>query len=289
MKPAPFTYHAPATIEEAARLIGELDMPKLLAGGQSLMPMLNMRYVFADNIIDLNRVADLDGVTMSNGMLEIGAMTRQRTLQRDPVILEHMPILPEALHWTGHVATRSRGTIGGSLSHLDPAAELPAILALHDGILVAHSLRGSRDIAAKDWFQGYMAPALEPDEILVKVKLPVWDKPDGYSFLEIARRHGDFAIAGAGALMELNTSGVITRIAIVVFGSEVAPVRLIEAEQMLLGQKPSDGQCKAASEFANQLDCMEDVHFSANYRRQISAVLVRRVLKQAAERAGVNT
>ena len=289
MKPAPFTYHAPTNIDEVAALLAELQTPKLLAGGQSLMPMLNMRYVFVDNVIDLNRVSGLDGITYANGVVRIGAMTRQRTLLRDATIKDQLPIMQEALHWVGHVATRARGTIGGSLSHLDPAAELPAIAALYDGTLEVQSKRGKREVAVKDWFQGYMTPALEPDEILTAVTLPVWQKPYGYSFMELARRHGDFAIAGTGTLLEVDGSSTITKAAIVVFGAEVAPVRLTAAEQALVGQKAELENFKAAAEFARKLDAMEDVHFNADYRRQVSATLVRRSLVEAAGRARGNS
>lgn len=285
MKPAPFTYHAPTTIDETAGLLASLEMPKLLAGGQSLMPMLNMRYVFVDHLIDLNRVAGLDGVTAANGAVRIGAMTRQRTLQRDATIAEKVPIMQEALHWVGHVATRSRGTIGGSLSHLDPSAELPAITALLGGTLEVTSKRGKREVAAKDWFQGYMTPALEPDEMLTAVTLPYWSEPHGYAFIELARRHGDFAIAGVGTLLAVDASATIKRAAIVVFGAEVAPVRLTDAETALVGQKANIETFKAAAEHARKLDAMSDVHFPADYRRQVSATLVRRALVEAAARA----
>ncbi|MFM1814754.1 MAG: hypothetical protein RLZ98_1449 [Pseudomonadota bacterium] len=284
MKPAPFTYHAPTTVDEVAGLLASLETPKLLAGGQSLMPMLNMRYVFVDNLIDLNRVAGLDGVSTANGAIRIGAMTRQRTLLRDQTIKDQLPIMQEALHWVGHVATRSRGTIGGSLSHLDPSAELPALTALLGGTLEVQSKRGKREVAAADWFQGYMTPSLEPDEILTAVTLPVWQKPYGYSFIELARRHGDFAIAGAGTLLAID-GNTIKRAAIVVFGAEVAPVRLTEAENALVGQKPDIETFKAAAEHARKLDAMTDVHFSADYRKQVSATLVRRALVEAAARA----
>ena len=285
MKPAPFAYHAPTTIREAAQLLTDLELPKLLAGGQSLMPMLNMRYVFTENIVDLNRVTGLDGIALADGVIEIGAMTRQRLLLRDPLIAEHMSVLQEALHLVGHVATRARGTIGGSLSHLDPAAELPAILALHDGILVVQDNQGEREIAAADWFQGYMTPALEPHEILVSVKLPVWTEPHGYAFMEIARRHGDFAMAGAGALLAMDGGGIITRAAVIVFGVEVAPVRLHDAETCLIGQKAGAELFVRAAAYAEKLEAMEDIHASSDYRRQVAAVMVRRVLEKAAARA----
>lgn len=285
MKPAPFTYHAPTTIDEVTSLVASLETPKLLAGGQSLMPMLNMRYVFVDNLIDINRVKGLDGITTANGAVRIGAMTRQRTLLRDATIKEQLPIVQEALNWVGHVATRSRGTIGGSLCHLDPSAELPAITALLGGTLEVVSKRGKREVAAKDWFQGYMTPALEADELLAAVTLPVWQKPYGYSFIELARRHGDFAIAGAGTLLDVDASQTIKRAALVVFGAEVAPVRLSATEQALIGQKATVDTFRAAAEDARKLDAMSDVHYSADYRRQVAATLLRRSLVEAAEHA----
>ena len=285
MKPAPFTHHAPNTIADAVSLLADLEMPKLLAGGQSLMPMLNMRYVFADNLIDLNRVAGLEGVRQNNGIVEIGAMTRQLALQHDQIIAEHLPIMPEALHWVGHVATRSRGTIGGSLSHLDPAAELPAIIALYGGTMIVQSKRGTREIAAADWFQGYMTPALEPDELLVAIKLTAWNNPYGYSFIELARRHGDFAMSGAATLIRLNHSSIITEAAVVVFGVELAPARLVAAEQELIGQTATLDTFKSAARHALALEAIEDVHASSDYRRSVAATLVRRSLVKAAERA----
>lgn len=285
MKPAPFTYHAPETVADAARLLAELEMPKVLAGGQSLMPMLNMRYVFTDNVIDLNRVSGLEGISAQDGMIEIGAMARQRALQRDPLIAEHLPIMQEALRWVGHVATRSRGTIGGSLSHLDPAAELPALVALYGGTLVVQSNRGTREISAGDWFQGFMTPALELDELLVAVKLPVWSKPYGYSFIELARRHGDFALAGVGTLLEIDSNSEISKAAIIVFGVEVAPVRLAAAEQELVGRPADIEVFKAAAAHALTLEAIDDIHAPADYRQSVAATLVRRSLVEASERA----
>jgi carbon-monoxide dehydrogenase medium subunit len=285
MKPAPFTYHDPRTVDDVTSLLGELEMPKLLAGGQSLMPMLNMRYVFADNIIDLNTVDGLDGITRNNGSVRIGAMTRQRTLQRDAIIAEDLPIMQDALHWVGHLATRSRGTFGGSLSHLDPAAELPGIVALYDGTLEVQSKRGKREVAAMDWNQGYMTPALEPDELLIGATLPVWPKPYGYAFQELSRRHGDFAIIGVGALLNVESSGNVAKAAIVVLGANIAPVRLTDAEQQLIGQPATEDTFRAAAELARKIDAMDDVHVSAGYRQQVAATLVRRTLVEAAGRA----
>lgn len=288
MKPAPFDYHDPRTLDDALGLLASLENAKLLAGGQSLVSMLNMRYVIADHLIDLNTVTGLAGVEMTAGGLKIGAMTRQRALERDLAIAKAAPIIQEALHWVGHMATRSRGTFGGSLSHLDPAAELPAVTLLYDGQLEVASKRGRRTVGAKDWNQGYMTPALEPDEMLVSATLPVWKEPHGAAFIEMARRHGDFAMAGVGALLALK-GDTIARAAIVVLGATVAPVRLADAEAALVGQKADEASFKAAGEAARKIDAMGDVHVSAGYRQQLAATLVKRALAKAAERAkGVN-
>lgn len=288
MKAGPFEYHAPSTLDEAVQMLGALENSKLLAGGQSLMPMLNMRYVLPDHVIDLNGVGGLSGVSVTPDGVRIGAMTRQRQLERDATIAAKTPVLQAALHWVGHVATRSRGTFGGSLSHLDPAAELPAVALLLDATLEVAGTRGRRTVAAKDWSAGYMQPAIEFDEMLVAGTLPVWKEPHGCGFVEFARRHGDFAITGAAALLAIDGAGTIKRAAIVVLGCNIAPVRLHEAEAALAGQKADAKSFVAAGEIARGIEAMSDAHVSASYRQQLAATMTRRALAQAAERAGGN-
>jgi carbon-monoxide dehydrogenase medium subunit len=286
MKPAPFEYHDPRTLKDVLGLLASQENAKLLAGGQSLVAMLNMRFVIPDHVIDLNRVAELSFIRRNGDALEIGAMTRQRTLERDPLVAEHMPILRDALRHVGHWQTRSRGTIGGSLCHLDPAAELPGIAALYDATLHVVGSGARRDVATADWSLGYMTPALAPDEVLTAITLPLWREPHGYGFVEFARRHGDFAIVGAACLLAVSaSSGTISRAAIALIGVATMPVRLIAAETQLIGQPATAETFRAAAPLAGDVDCLTDVHVSASYRKRLAVVLVERALRQAAERA----
>ncbi|MFZ0609928.1 MAG: FAD binding domain-containing protein, partial [Xanthobacteraceae bacterium] len=209
MKPAPFDYHAPRQLKEAAALLASLPNAKILAGGQSLVPMMNFRYLIVDHLIDLGHVEDLRGVAAIDGQLRMGAMTRQRDLESSPEIARHCPLLTEALRHVGHRQTRNRGTIGGSLAHADPAAELPAVCAAYDAVLHLASIRGLRAVPFRDFPVGYMATALEPDEMIAAIELPIWRRGHGHGFHEFARRHGDFALAGAAALLDIGAGGVV--------------------------------------------------------------------------------
>ena len=284
MKPAPFTYHDPSSAAEAVALLGQHEDAKLLAGGQSLMPMLNMRFVVADHVIDLNGVDGLAGITDTGDAVEVGAMTRQRDLMRDATVAAKTPIVPEALNWVGHFQTRNRGTIGGSLCHLDPAAELPCLMAAYDAVLTVEGPDGAREVPFAEWPFAYMIPNLGPDELLTKVKVPYWADGHGYGFAEFARRHGDFAIVGVAALLEVS-GGNITRAAISVGGADVKPIRLDEAEAALVGQAAGADAFKAAGEMARKIDAMSDAYVTSAYRQRLAATLVERALASAAERA----
>ena len=198
MKSPQFTYHRPQSVADATALLGRLENAKVLAGGQSLMPMLNMRYALPDHVVDINRIPELTGISIEGTRVRIGAMTRQRDIERSDALAARAPIFREALQHVGHIQTRSRGTIGGSLCHLDPAAELPGLVRLFDGAVHVIGPGGSRTIAAGDWGLGYMTPAIGPDEIATAVTFDLWAGSSGEAFVEFARRHGDFAIAGAG-------------------------------------------------------------------------------------------
>jgi carbon-monoxide dehydrogenase medium subunit len=285
MKPAPFAYHDPRTLDDLLGLLASRENAKLLAGGQSLVPMLNMRFVIPDHVIDLNRVPGLSFIRRNGDALEIGAMTRQRALERDPLVAEHTPILREALRHVGHWQTRSRGTIGGSLCHLDPAAELPGIAALYDATLHVAGSASRRDVAIADWSLGYMTPALAPDEVLTAITMPMWREPHGYGFIEFARRHGDFAIVGVACLLAVQPGGAIARAAIALVGVATAPVRLTAAETQLIGQPATSDTFRAAAQLARDIDCLADAHVSAAYRKRLAVVLVERALRQTAERA----
>src|SRR5262245_1285972 len=217
MKPPPFQYHDPKTVAEAVGLLGRLENAKLLAGGQSLMPMLNMRFVLPDHVIDLNRIEGLAYIKEVGGALEIGAMTRQRDIEFSDVVKAKCPLLHQAIMHIGHRQTRNRGTIGGSLCHLDPAAELPSVAATMDANVMVAGPNGTREIAFRDFPAGFMTPAIEPNEIVTAVRFPLWPAGHKSAFVEFSRRHGDFAIVSAAVLLEL-AGGKISRAAVTLGG-----------------------------------------------------------------------
>ncbi len=285
MKPPPFRYHDPDSVEEAIGLLGRLENARLLAGGQSLMPMLNMRFVLPDHLIDLARVEALRGVRLEADRARIGAMTVQRDLERDAALAERLPLVAEALRWVGHRQTRNRGTLGGSLCHLDPAAELPAVCAVLDAVVRVRGPGGERQLAFADFPLGYMTPAIEPDEMLVGVELPLWPRGHGHGFAEFARRHGDYAIALAAVQLALDASGRIARAAVAIGGVGPAPVRVQAAERALLGEAPTEAVLAAAAAACREVEAMDDVQVPGTYRRQLAGVMARRALADAVARA----
>ena len=284
MKPPRFDYHDPQTVPEAIGLLGKLENARLLAGGQSLMPMLNMRLAAPDHIIDLNGVAELAYIKEQGDALVIGAMTRQRDVEFDERIRERCPLLHEAVLQVGHRQTRNRGTLGGSLCQLDPSAELVAVAAALDAVVTVQGPSGSRDIPFAQFPAGLMTPALREGELLTGVRFPLWRKGHGHAFIEFSRRHGDFAIVSAAALLEEEASGKITRASLTLGGIAPAPVRARDVEKMLIGSRASAELLRDAGEACRRLEVMEDVHVTAAYRRQLAAVLSRRALEKAHER-----
>lgn len=286
MKPPPFAYFAPTTLTEAIHILDGSDNARLLAGGQSLMAMLNMRFVFPDQVIDLNGVGELDGIAEVDGDLVIGAMTRQRTLLRSPLIARHLPAMPKAIAHVGHLQTRNRGTIGGSLCQLDPSAELPALAMAYDAVVEATGPNGTRRMPFADFPVFYMTPAIEQNEVLTAVRFTPWSGRVGCGFREFARRHGDFAIGGAVAILQFAEAGTIARASLTVFGVANAPVRASEAEMMLVGQRPDPGLFSQASALCRDLASLEDAYGSAAYRGHVAAVMAERALVEAAADAG---
>ena len=284
MKPAPFSYHRPESVDDALAMLANLEDAKILAGGQSLMAMMNFRYLAPEHIIDINRIPELTEIREEGDGIRFGAMVRQRDVLDSPMVQARCPLLIEALENVGHIQTRNRGTVGGSLSHLDPSAEMPAVFSALDATLHVGSARGTRDIPIADWSLGYMMPNLEPDELLVGITAPCWPKDHGYAFLEMARRHGDFAMAGAGALMTLNSDGTIARVAVALTGVDTGPVRLHDAEIALTGQLPSEAVFAAAAKSAETVAGIDDVHASAAYRQRLAVVYARRALIKAHDR-----
>jgi aerobic carbon-monoxide dehydrogenase medium subunit len=280
MKPPPFSYHDPATVSEVLDLLGRCDNARLLAGGQSLMPMLNMRFAVPDHVIDLNRVEALSFICESADALEIGAMTRQRDIEFDTTIRTTCPLLPEAIAEVGHRQTRNRGTLGGSLCHLDPSAELVAVATGLEAVVTVKGRGGEREIAFAQFPAGYMTPAIEPDELVTAVRFPLWPEGHGYAFVEFARRHGDFAMCSAAVLLE-KTGGKIARASVTVAGLGPAPARVSEAEKVLVGNAAADALFRDAAEHCRTLDAIDDVHAPASYRQQLAVVLTRRALEKA--------
>lgn len=282
MKPAPFIYHDPRAVAEACALLATHENARVLAGGQSLMPMMNFRYAMPDHLVDLNKVAELAYLRVERDALQIGAMTRQREIEFSSEVGRHCPILQAALHHVGHRQTRNRGTFGGSLCHLDPSAELINVTALLGGTLHAASERGTRKIAFAEFAAGYMTTSLQPDELLAGVTLPLPARNHGCAFVEFARRHGDFAIVACSVLIELDAMGNIADAAIALSGLGHAPVRPVSIERALRGQKPDAAAFKAAAAEAQKLDATADAYVTAAYRKHLARVLTYRALEQAA-------
>jgi len=237
VKPAPFEYLAPRRRLEALEALSEYGVEaKALAGGQSLVPLLAMRLARPAVLVDLNRIRDLAFIRPYNGGLAIGAMTRQRTVEAHRLVVARVPLLGEAVRCIAHPQIRARGTIGGSLAHADPSSELPAAAAALDAHFVLASVRGERVLNSEQFFTGYLTTALEPDELLTEVRLPALLPDAGWAFVEIARRHGDFALAGVAAVLRLDGDGRCTEAQLVFTGVGPGPVRIPQAEQALLGQ-----------------------------------------------------
>ena len=282
MKPAKFDYHAPASVEEALALLQRYGGDaKVLAGGQSLMPLLNFRLSRPAALVDLNRIASLAYVSEHDGQVRLGAMTRQRTIEFSPVVARKLPLLREATRWVGHLPIRTRGTIGGSLAHADPAAEYPAVLTALEGEVVARGPRGERVVKAADLFQTYLTTSLAPEEILVEVRLGAMPAGAGYALEEFARRHGDFAIVGIAALI-VREGRRCTRARLATAGTGPVPVRLRAAEEILERDGLDDAAIDAAARRASELVSPDaDIHASADYRRHLTGVLVERALLRA--------
>jgi aerobic carbon-monoxide dehydrogenase medium subunit len=288
MKPPAFHYHAPETIAQVVELLASLENNRLLAGGQSLMPMLNMRYAMPDHIIDLNRVEGLASIVLSGSDLLIGAMTRQRDIEFSADIASRCPIISEAIRHVGHRQTRNRGTIGGSLCHLDPSAELVTLCSVLDATVSAVGPAGTRDIAFAEFPVGYMTSALQPDECLTKIRIPLWPQGHGYGFVEFARRHGDFAIVSAAALLEVDSTSTIKRASIALGGVGYAPLRVTGVETAVLGQKATIELWAEAAKACSTIEALDDVHASSAYRRRLAVAMARRALQAAGERALAN-
>ena len=287
MKPAPFEYHAPESVADAIGLLAEhADECKPLAGGQSLVPMLALRLTRFEHLVDLNRVPELAGISRDNGAVRVGAMTRQRAVERDPELGGEIPLLAAAVPFIGHTQIRNRGTIGGSIAHADPASELPAVALALDAELEIASVVGTRHVPASDFFEGTWTTCLADDELLIAVRFPVWEGRCGFAFEEVARRSGDFALAGVATAVELGDDGAVLRASLGLLGMGGTPVRPHVAEQALVGRVPTSPDLDEVAALAvRELAPPDDVHASAAYRTRIGAHLVRITLARAIEEA----
>jgi aerobic carbon-monoxide dehydrogenase medium subunit len=288
LKPPPFEYHVPTSAEEAVGLLSDLgEDAKFLAGGQSLIPMLALRLTAFDHLIDIGRIDELKGVERREGALWLGAGTTEAAVGSDRSVAEAAPLLARATPLIGHFQIRNRGTIGGSVAHADPAAEYPAVALTLDATMEALSPRGRRTIAAVDFFEGLWTTSLEPDELLVGLTFSDWSGRCGFAIEEMARRHGDFAVAGAAIALEIDTDDRLTRCGIGLIGLGSTPIRARGAEEEVLGNSARDVDAGEVGRIAmtGLSSIPSDLHGSENYRRRLGAVMVERAWTTALEEA----
>jgi aerobic carbon-monoxide dehydrogenase medium subunit len=288
MKPASFEYFAPMTLDETLELLHEHgDEAKVLAGGQSLMPLMNLRLARPKVIVDINRLSCLDGMASSaDGGLAIGALARQRVVEKSALVREQNPLLASAMPLIGHFQIRNRGTVGGSLTHADPAAELPALAVLLGCEFSLARKGGVRVVAAADFFLGYMATAIEPGELLTEIRFPGWRPQAVWAIDEIARRKGDFALVGVALSADLDSDGNVADVAIVMFGVAGKPQRMDGAESLLKGRRVDQALLRELGRLVTEeLEPDSDIHASAKYRKEVGGVLTRRALESALARS----
>ena len=288
MKPAAFDYHAPASATEAAELLAELgDEAKVLAGGQSLIPMLALRLAVFEHLVDIGRIGEMKGIERRDGHLRVGAGTTEAAVGASAEVAAAVPLLARATPHIGHVQIRNRGTLGGSIAHADPAAEYPAVALALDATMEVLSPRGRREIAAADYFDGLWSTTMSADELLTGVSFPMWDGRSGFAIEELSRRHGDFAVAGATVGVELDADDRIRRCAIGLIGMGSTPRRAGGAESEVAGRPIGEVDPQEVGRLATSgLDGVpEDLHGSAAYRRRVGAEMVARAWAAASEEA----
>jgi carbon-monoxide dehydrogenase medium subunit len=283
MKPAPFTYHRPTTVDEAVEILDAHQDAKVLAGGQSLLPLMALRLSQPDHIVDIGRLTELTTIAKRRGGLAVGSLVRHAAAEQSPLVAERAVLVHQAMPLIGHRAIRNRGTIGGSLAHADPAAELPAVVLAADAVLVARSRGGEREIAAADFFEHFLTTALAPGELLTEVRFSPPAPATHTTVVELARRHGDFALVGLASAVTMGDDDVVARAALAYFGVAPTPVRVAAAERRLVGSPLDDAAIDEATAIVrNALDPTGDNHASAQYRRHIASVLTTRALRDAA-------
>ncbi len=287
MKPAAFEYEAPRSLDEALALLARHgDEAKVLAGGQSLIATMNFRLAQPAMLVDINGITELSYIREASGGLEIGALTRQATVEKSELVASRCALLAEAMPHVAHSQIRNRGTFGGSLAHADSASELPAVALALEAEMVICSESGERTVPAEEFFVGLFETALEPEELLVEVRLPDLPQHTGTAFLELSRRRGDFALVGVAVVLEATPDGTVARSRIVLHSVGETPVLAQAAMTALRGKVPDETNCRNAAEAAadNDIDPLGDLHASAEYRRHLTSVLTRRALLAAASR-----
>jgi carbon-monoxide dehydrogenase medium subunit len=288
MKPSRFEYHDPRHLEDALVLLEEHgDEAKVLAGGQSLMPMLSMRLAYPSLLVDINGLDELQGIREQDDTIVFGALTRQSQAEDSPLVAHACPLLAQALPWVAHRSVRNRGTLGGSLAHADPAAEIPAVMSALDATVTARGVSGQREIPIGELFDMPLISTLAPEEILTEIRVPRQSPNAVGAVAEVGRRHGDFALAGVVATAEIGHDGVIIVARLVSFATGPVPYRLRATETLLAGARPDDALLTEAGRVASEeIEPADDLHASADYRRAVTAVLVERALAQALAGAG---
>ncbi len=288
MKPPDFAYHRPSTIDEVLDQLAEFgDEGKVLAGGQSLVPLLALRLARPEHVIDIGRIAPLAAISEDEGGLLMGALARHTDVEDSPVVRRAQPLVAAAMPHIGHRAIRNRGTPCGSIVHADPAAELPAVALAVGAEMIVRSRGGERTVAARDFFLGYLSSDVNDDEVLTGVRWPIWPSSAGWSVQEVSRRHGDYALVGLAALLDVDGTGRVAAAALSFFGAASTPVRVSEAEDLMVGEPPTTELfAEAASVVTRSLEPPDDNHASAAYRAHVAGVLTRRCLAEAHTRVG---
>ncbi|MBI2756847.1 MAG: xanthine dehydrogenase family protein subunit M [Chloroflexi bacterium] len=289
MKPAAFGYFAPRDLPEALSLVSTYSSDgKVIAGGQSLVPLMNFRLARPSHLIDINGIGSLSGIDAADGRVTIGATTRQRDAGTHPDVKVQLPLLAEAISYIGHLAIQNRGTVGGSIAHADPAAELPVVALALDAQMHVQRTDGQRTIPAAEFSLGYLTTVLEADELLTATSFGVPPAGSGWCFSEVARRHGDFALVAVAVLLTLDAAGKVGSASIALGGVGPVPMRAGAAERLLVGEAPTDPVLRAAADTVGaDVEPEDDIHASADYRRHLAGVLVRRALTTARARAAV--
>lgn len=290
MKPSLFGYHAPRTLAEAVAILANDADAAVLAGGQSLLPAMNFRVAAPSTLVDIQHVEGLKGIAIKDGVIAVRAMTRHREFELDADVRQANPLVADVMQHVAHVPIRNRGTVVGSLCHADPSAEMPVLLVLLGGSVVAQGPQGTREIAAEDFFQTFMTTARRADEIIVEARFPLLPPGAGWAFDEVTRRHGDFALVGVGCIVTLDTQGKVKTIQLAACGIADRPVRLKQAEALLTGSSLATTVLDtAANASLSAVTAADDMHASASYRRRALKTLIARVVAKAAARARPGT